>query len=269
MVTASLFRTAALGAWRRPARRTCTMGRPSPSNRQSCGMEVRRQDRGNCTRGWAAARNSGCSLRQQPVRGHSPRHDLADRRSSGRIGPRTMRSGRSGSGRRCFCGQRSNILSYPAFNPRRMTSDHDTSQATLAAVRDWYARLPAGVASVTQNETKYEQVIRITPAAVGASWVEFRIAPYGKMDVFFGHAGNHEEVDASPETAIEVCEAARRGRITEETRTWRGRRLSTLTVMHLPSLWSAGAQRCHVGQWRDAGSPRRQLEKCAAGVPIR
>ena len=123
---------------------------------------------------------------------------------------------------------------YPAFNPRRMTSDHDTSQATLAAVRDWYARLPAGVASVTQNETKYEQVIRITPAAVGASWVEFRIAPYGKMDVFFGHAGNHEEVDASPETAIEVCEAARRGRITEETRTWRGRRLSTLTVMHLP-----------------------------------
>jgi hypothetical protein len=110
-----------------------------------------------------------------------------------------------------------------------------SSEATLAAVRDWYARLPAGVASLTQNETRYEQVIRITPAAVGASWVEFRIAPYGKMDVFFGHAGNHEEVAASPETAIEVCEAARLGMITEETRTWRGRRLSTLTVMHLPS----------------------------------
>lgn len=122
-----------------------------------------------------------------------------------------------------------------------------SSEATLAAVRDWYARLPAGVASLTQNETRYEQVIRITPAAVGASWVEFRIAPYGEMDVFFGHAGNHEEVDASPETAIEVCEAARRGWITEETRTWRGRRLSTLTDMHLSSLWSTGAQRCHVG----------------------
>jgi hypothetical protein len=43
-------RTAALGAWRRPARRICTMGRPSASNRQSCGMAVRPRTRGDCSR---------------------------------------------------------------------------------------------------------------------------------------------------------------------------------------------------------------------------
>jgi hypothetical protein len=34
-------------------------------------------------------------------------------------------------------------------------------------------------------------------------------------------------------------------------------------------LRSAGAQRCQVGQWRDAGSPRRQFEKCAAPASAR
>jgi hypothetical protein len=38
---------------------------------------------------------------------------------------------------------------------------------------------------------------------------------------------------------------------------------------NLGRLWLARAQRCQVGQRRDAGSPQRQFEKPDAGVPVR
>jgi hypothetical protein len=110
-----------------------------------------------------------------------------------------------------------------------------TSAAVVNAIQQWHADLPIGLATLSRQSNTLEEVLRITPASAASAWVEFRIAPYGKMDILFGNAGSHEEVDSSPEVAIQVCEAARLGRVTEETRTWRGHQLYTRTVMHLPN----------------------------------
>lgn len=108
------------------------------------------------------------------------------------------------------------------------------TEEVITAVKKWYKTLPPSVATFAEHETPHEQVVRVTPRVSGAAWIEFRIARYGKMDICFGTAACHEEVEPSPQLAVAICEAVRRGEVAEEVRHWKGRRISTRTVLQLP-----------------------------------
>jgi hypothetical protein len=108
-------------------------------------------------------------------------------------------------------------------------------QAVLTALRAWYAALPAGIARLSEESDGYGPVLRLEPRTEGGATVEFRLSTYGKFAFYVGKAGLFDEVEASPELAVEVCEAVRRGQVVDHVRTWRGRELAALTEVKLPS----------------------------------
>lgn len=107
--------------------------------------------------------------------------------------------------------------------------------AALAALRNWYARLPLGLAALSDESDRYGSVLRITPRAQGGASVEFHFSRNRTLDFYVGRAGLFDNVEVSAELAIGVCEAARRGRVIDYVRVWRGREMAASTEIELSS----------------------------------
>lgn len=107
------------------------------------------------------------------------------------------------------------------------------AQETLEALKKWYEALPSGVASWRESEDQYEHAVTIAPTNPRAAEVTFRFGSYGTFGVYFGLGGAGEDVPVSRDFALEVCEAARNGKIVEELRTVWGWRSSVRTRIQL------------------------------------
>jgi hypothetical protein len=108
-------------------------------------------------------------------------------------------------------------------------------QQVFTALRAWYTQLPVGIVSLTDEPDGYGQVLRFEPRKGDAAAVEFHLGNSGRFDFYIGKAGVFDDVTASPELALEVCEAARRGQVIDHVRVWRGRQLAAVTEVELPS----------------------------------
>lgn len=98
------------------------------------------------------------------------------------------------------------------------------SQNVLDALKRWYDSLPPGIASWRTSDDRYERVVTIAPSNPLAAEVIFRFSSYGTFGVYFGPGSAGEDVPVSADFALEVCEAVRRGQLTERVRSfWRWR----------------------------------------------
>jgi hypothetical protein len=116
---------------------------------------------------------------------------------------------------------------------------NDKSNAAIAAVREWFAGLSPGLATLQEKATEVEHILRLVPVNPRAAEVEFRVSHYGTIDIYFGKAGNVEEVDASSQLLVEVCEAIRRGAMRDSVRSLFG-----LNSPRQQGWISAGAGKC-------------------------
>jgi hypothetical protein len=109
----------------------------------------------------------------------------------------------------------------------------ENGQAVIGAIRAWVARLPDGIAALTEEVDEWEHALTLTPLNPHSAWVAFRIAHNGSIGLYFGQAACFEEIAMSPEFATEICDAIRQGRVTDNVRVWRGRTVDARTVLHL------------------------------------
>jgi hypothetical protein len=87
----------------------------------------------------------------------------------------------------------------------------------IAAVRAWVERLPEGTARLEESANEYEQVLRIVPRAPTAAAVTIHVSNHGAFDVYLGSSIRVEDLPLTVPSVLEICDAVRRGRFSEET----------------------------------------------------
>lgn len=134
-----------------------------------------------------------------------------------------------------------------------MTSAKRTGEETVAAIRDWNDRLPAGTVTLLVEELQFETVISISPARPTAAPVELRIGRSGDFGLYLG-ALSVDDLPSSPGYVVEILNAISAGKVFEETWTRRGKVQKQATTLQLESGDLRGVR--HDSAWSALGLSR-------------
>ena len=114
-----------------------------------------------------------------------------------------------------------------------MVTGAESRDSIVRAIRQWVATLPRGSAEVTEEALAHETVLTIKPSNPRASPIEFRVSDYGTFGLYFGKGFAFEEIPASVDHVLDICDSIRRGRLQERVWEWRGRVVKTEGVLEL------------------------------------
>lgn len=116
-----------------------------------------------------------------------------------------------------------------------VVSGSEAQTLAAKALVSWVAALGKTVAQAEERHNRFEHVVDIIPAKLGAAAIDFRIGRDQTFDLYIGTVIRVESLPLSHEYLIEICEAVSRGDIEEEEWRRKGRVLKRTMVLHLPS----------------------------------
>jgi hypothetical protein len=117
-----------------------------------------------------------------------------------------------------------------------MSAD-DSIDAMLATARQWFARLPEGVAEMRESRPNpFEAVLEIRPLRVReASPIALRLGEDGTFDVAAGEGAQFDNLSPDEYGLAAICDAIAAGGLTEELERGRGELIASRARLEVGS----------------------------------